>query len=86
MKKEDIYAAAVAVTAPDPRPMYDEIEVAPPDDSPPSSPERPVTLGDVENSMEEDDPPRLDEENSSRLPMEDVKTDAFDDDSQMQLD
>jgi len=88
MKKED---SPAAVTDPKPGPVYDEIEVAlgpPPEDSPLSSPETPVKHGEGENSMDEDDPPRLNEDNSRLLPMEDVKNedDPCDDGSRMQLD
>jgi len=86
MKKDDSHPTSpVAASVSETCPIYDEIEVAPPDHSPPSSPETPATLGDVENSMEEDDPPRLDEK-TAHLPMEDVKTDGPDDGSRMQLD
>jgi len=39
----------------------------PPTESPPTSPETPAKLIDGEISMEEDDPPRLDEDNSPLL-------------------
>jgi len=88
MKKED---SVPAVAVPESRPIYDEIEVAlgpPADDSPLSSPETPVKHGDGENSMDEDDPPRLNEDSSPLLPMEDVKNedDPSDEGSRMQLD
>ena len=50
---------------------------SPPEDSLPSSPATPAKPGDGENSMEEDDPPHLNEDNSHAplLQIEDVKTD-----------
>ena len=87
IKKEDEFTPAPVV--PEARPIYDKIEVVrgvPPEDSPPGSPETPVKVGDGENSMEEDDPPHLDEGDTPILQMEDVQMDDSDDGSRMQLD
>ena len=91
MKTEDHRPTPMPVTVPKPRPIYDEIEVAqgpPPMDSPLSSPETPAKLGEGENSMDEDDPPRVNEDGSTFLPMADVKLDdgPSDDGCRMQLD
>ena len=86
--KEDNHP--ISVTVPEPQAICDEIEVTdgPPEDSPPSSPETPAKLGDGESSMEEDEPPHREQDNSPLLQMEDVEMDdkAPDDGSRMQLD
>ena len=87
MKKEELFTPTAAI--PEVRPIYDKIEVVPEpplEESPPGSPETPVKPGDGENSMEEDDPPDLDQRNSSILQMEDVQMDDPNDGSRMQLD
>jgi len=89
--KEDVLRTPAPVTVPGPHPIYDEIEVVQgplPEDSPPSSPETPAKPGDGENSMEEDDPPHLEQDNSPLSQMEDVTMgdNPSDDGSQMQVD
>jgi len=89
IETEDNRPAQALDIVPEPHRIYDEIRVTqgPPSEDFPledslSSPETPARTGDGENSMEEDELPRLDE---PPLRMEDDDN-APDDGSRMQLD